>query len=122
MDGGGGPGVKKVKEAATGEGARTVKEAAVGDRGFQIQWSPTTWRPDLAPTTSRRPPATTTGPHGRRSGRRSSGTKKIRRRSPTSDRGGRGGAVARGWPMTGGEASVALAAGRRGEASAEVEV
>uniref|UniRef100_A0A0E0PJ50 Uncharacterized protein n=1 Tax=Oryza rufipogon TaxID=4529 RepID=A0A0E0PJ50_ORYRU len=36
--------------------------------------------------------------------------------------GGRGGAVARGWPTTGGESSVALAAGRRGEASAEVEV
>nr|BAD26076.1 hypothetical protein [Oryza sativa Japonica Group]BAD26310.1 hypothetical protein [Oryza sativa Japonica Group] len=33
-----------------------------------------------------------------------------------------GGAVARGWPTTGGEASVALVAGRRGEAPAEVEV
>uniref|UniRef100_A0A0E0GXV7 Uncharacterized protein n=1 Tax=Oryza nivara TaxID=4536 RepID=A0A0E0GXV7_ORYNI len=33
-----------------------------------------------------------------------------------------GGAVARGWPMTGGEASVALMAGRRREVPAEVEV
>uniref|UniRef100_A0A0E0P5M5 Uncharacterized protein n=1 Tax=Oryza rufipogon TaxID=4529 RepID=A0A0E0P5M5_ORYRU len=57
---------RRLRGEATGEGARTVKEAAVGAWGFQIQWSRTTWRPDMAPTTSRRPPATTTDRQGRR--------------------------------------------------------
>uniref|UniRef100_A0A0E0J4G3 Uncharacterized protein n=1 Tax=Oryza nivara TaxID=4536 RepID=A0A0E0J4G3_ORYNI len=68
VDEGGGSGIKKGegggdrRRSSNGEGGgdrqpwRSVKEAAVGAWGFQIRWSPTTWRPDLAPTTSRRPP------------------------------------------------------------------
>uniref|UniRef100_A0A0E0EPF3 DUF834 domain-containing protein n=1 Tax=Oryza meridionalis TaxID=40149 RepID=A0A0E0EPF3_9ORYZ len=74
VDGGGGSSVKKGegggdrRRSSDGEGGgdrrtwRSVKEAVVGAWGFQIWWSPTTWRPDLAPTTSRRPPATTIDP------------------------------------------------------------
>uniref|UniRef100_A0A0D3ELW6 Uncharacterized protein n=1 Tax=Oryza barthii TaxID=65489 RepID=A0A0D3ELW6_9ORYZ len=115
---------RRVKEAATGEGAQTVKEAATGDPGAKGEGGsgrslglPYPVVPNHLETGSGAKDfrATTTDAQGRRSGRRSLGTKKIRQRSPASGRGGRGGAVAtngsgavaRCRPTVGGEAAEA---------------
>uniref|UniRef100_A0A0E0ESH5 DUF834 domain-containing protein n=1 Tax=Oryza meridionalis TaxID=40149 RepID=A0A0E0ESH5_9ORYZ len=92
VDGGGGSGVKKVKEAATGEGARTCEGGSGQSPGVPDPVVPN----HLETGSGAHHLEATTGDHHRSS-------------------------VARGWPTAGGEASVALAAERRGEARAEAE-
>uniref|UniRef100_A0A0E0MVB8 Uncharacterized protein n=1 Tax=Oryza rufipogon TaxID=4529 RepID=A0A0E0MVB8_ORYRU len=111
--------VKKVKEAATGEGARMVKEATTGNLGESEPGGSRSGGPQPPGDRIWRPPPR--GDHRRpppilRDEEAAAGAQGRRRSSE------RGGAVARGWPTAGGEALVVLAAGRREEAPAEVEV